>query len=278
MDHDVPRTLCQPGRNKSCGSCCGMYNTRHHTQSQLTDILLRRTEAFSRTVQIDEPESLLRFRKQWTMGSEDTLLNALPVCPFLGFLDEVQAPDGPVGCLVHPTRHDGVDGRDCGVYSRDICEDYLCASHSLMTTDEKRLVIDAVMDSFLYGLIITDVRFVRELFEQTATINGMSPPTRTLQTTQAHAAALDYFELKRGWPYRDQYSILGAVVPVDEFNTIRRASPCEQLARLGYKVDTHPYDVILICLGTTIQTPDALNHARLLVEQKILAFAQSVEL
>ena len=278
MTQSVPRILCQPGRNIGCGSCCGMYNTRESSPHQIQARLLERTRAFEQHVDIHDVPSLQAFRLQWEPAPEDKLLSDLPSCPFLGYLD-ADAPGGRVGCMIHPTRYDGLDQRDCGVYDRFICEDYLCAAHSLLSLREKRLILDAVEDSFLYGLVITDVRFVRALFELTAQRNGMAPPERVLQRPQALEHARAYFELKRDWPYRGIDGIFGSVVPGQGLETSRRAPPHEQVrASSGQDVKAHALDAVLICLGTQVSTLEELRHARALVDAALERFGDAVEL
>lgn len=259
-----------------------MYNTKRFAPRQIAEQLLTRTLAYHNQTQITDPASLSAFRHQWEPRPQDKLLDGLPSCPFLGYLNVREPVDlddgldlGPVGCLVHPLQNDGVDGRDCGVYDRHICEDYLCAAHSLLNRNEKWLVLNAVQDSFLYGLVMTDVRFIRALFEQAAHINGMMPPTRCVEREEAVDAARGYFELKRQWPYRDHQGIFGAVLPEQGLDTTRRKTPVEQLAN---KVDSDPLDVILTCLGTHVETPQDLLHARSLVRTHVIAFAAAVDL
>lgn len=275
----IPKTLCQPG-GKSCGGCCGMYNQRGESDwVQTIERLAQRTLAYRRDADIQDADSLERFREEWEPRPEDKLLDGLPSCPFLGLL-ELQAGEqvdidayGTVGCLVHPFQNDGVDGRDCGVYDRFVCEDYLCASHDVMKDDEKRLVLVAVRDSYLYGVVITDTRFVRELFEGAATINGMMPRAEHLARPEAIECARAYFELKRTWPYRDVDAVFGQVVPVSGLDTARRPGPSEQV-----NVEDGAHEAILRCLGTRVGSVSELEDARQRVDQIVRAFARAVEL
>lgn len=287
----VPTTLCQPEPGKSCGTCCGLYNHRAADEAEVFARLITRTRAFRQQADVRDEGSLRAFREAWAIAPEEKLLDGLPVCPFVGFLDtldalDTDAPDlsdaptpgdaprwGRLGCMVHPLQNDGVDGRDCGVYDRFICEDYLCAAHTLMTRDERWLVLNAVHDSYLYGLVITDVRFVRALLDGAARRNGMSPPSRTLRRPEALDAARDYMALKRGWPYRAADGIFGQVIPLEGLETTRRAGPS---ASLGLEPDeTEP---ILLCLGTQVTTPEELSHARALIHARLDAFARAVDL
>lgn len=284
MGRRVPRTLCQPDGVKSCGACCGMYNQRdERTFKQTMARLITRTRAYRASCAIDDASSLERFRRQWEPSPEEKLLGELPSCPFLGLLDlkgaEASADDtdaimrGKVGCLVHPFQNDGADGRDCGVYDRTICEDYLCASHDVMREDEKWLVLQALDDSYLYGLVITDTRFVRELFELAAKVNGMMPTARVLAREEAIEAAAAYFELKRDWPYRADDGMFGQVIPGEGLQTPRRKGPAEQVG-----VEPGAYDAVLRCLGTEVKDLAQLEAARAEVASRVERFAVAVNL
>lgn len=276
---EPPEVLCQPDADKSCGACCGMYNRVDSGQQATLARLRRRTRAFHRTADVDDEASLRAFRARWEETRADRkLLSGLPNCPFLGLLDadddsDREAADAKVGCLVHPMQNDGVDGRDCGVYDRRTCEEYLCAAHDLMRDREKLLVIQAVADSYLYGLVITDVRFVRQLFEQAARINGMDPPPRCVQRKAAVEAAAAYFELKRDWPFGADGGVFGQVQPEEGLEYSRREGPAEALG-----VEPGPFAPILTCLATDVDSVDQLRRARRIVCGRVAAFADAVAL
>lgn len=267
---EIPRVLCQPSGNRSCGACCGMYNHREASFDATWQRLSDRTAAYRREADIDDAASLRRFRQRWEPRPEDKLLDGLPSCPFLGILDD-PIPEGRlgrVGCLVHPKQNDGVDGRDCGVYDRHICEDYLCAAHDLLTANERALVLRAVDDSYLYGLVITNVRLVRELLEQAARIVGAYPDARALGRPGVVEAAAAFFALMADWPYRAADGIFGQIVAGRGLETSRRQGAA---ASLGVEPDR--WEAILACLGTEVRTLEELECARALVRERVEAFA-----
>lgn len=273
FDRDtLPRILCQPGQGKSCGACCGMYNHRDTSHTHTPAALARRTRAYLLDADIHDTDSLERFRARWEDAPEVKLLDGLPSCPFLGLIDaadpEAIDPHGRVGCLVHPLQNDGVDGRDCGVYDRFICEDYLCAAHTVMRAEEKWLVLTATRDSYVYGLVVTDTRFVRALFEYTALRAGSWPTPKMLAPSAALEAASAYFELKRTFLWRAPDGVLGQVVPLSGLDTERRAHPAETLG-----VAREPIiDTILLCLGAGVSSVDELTQARQAVRERLDAF------
>lgn len=255
-----------------------MYNRVDSDESSTLERLADRTRAYRDEANVEDEESLKAFRARWeTTASDVKLLDGLPNCPFLGLLGfgsgAERAPSGhKVGCLVHPLQNDGVDGRDCGVYDRQICEDYLCAAHDILKDYEKWLVIQATTDSYLYGLVITDVKFVRQLFERVAQINGKYPSAADVQRPGVANAAADYFELKRDWPYAGEDGVFGQMVPGKGLETSRRAGPSEAL-----DIEPDAFEAILTCLGTTVDSRQSLQEARARVRSRVEAVAGAMD-
>ncbi len=274
-----PKVLCHPDGKKSCGACCGMYNHVEHGQSQTMQRLRRRTRAFHRNTSIDDEASLKAFRQRWEDDEKVKLMTGLPSCPFLGFVDgvepsktEQQGRARIVGCLVHPLQNDGVDGRDCGVYDRFICEDYLCAAHNILRTDEIRLVLDSIDDSYLYGLVITNPKFVRQLLELVARRTGAWPSKKVLSRPAVLEAAGRCFEQMREWPYRDNDGIFGPVGVTGAVETRRRDMPADV-----FDVDPDPVDMLLVCMGTACKSTEELYSARRRIDAEVDALAAAVK-
>ena len=276
MTPQAPRILCQPDGKKSCGACCGMYNDPGASDREATlERLALRTRAFRQKLDPSDTDALQRFRRDHEPGPTDKLLPDLPSCPFLGLLDHHRPQDDPatsrVGCLLHPSLHDGRDARDCGVYDRHTCEDYLCAAHALLKAHERLLIVRSIQDSYLYGLVVSDVRFVRELLTAAARLNGMSPPVPMLDAPRAHAAAGDYFRLKIDWPFADVDGVFGQLQAGQGLDTPRRPGPS---AALGLQPD-HT-EAALRCLGTRVDSTEDLACARAAVQERFEAFARAV--
>ncbi len=250
-----------------------MYNHVDHDREATHSRILRRTKAFFETACVDDEVSLQDFRKRWEDGPEDKLLSGLPSCPFLGFLD-YDATDSPrvVGCLVHPLQNDGLDARDCGIYDRFICDDYLCAAHDVLRREEARLVVQAVDGSYLYGLLITNPRYVRQLMSLVADATGAQPTPKVLGTPEVVEAAGRCFALFDNWPHRPEDGIFGQVKVAGELDTERRRMPAEAL-----DVEQDPVDVLLVCLGTECAGPDELARARGRVRKPLDALIEAVE-
>lgn len=269
----IPKVLCHPGGGKSCGACCGMYNRVEGGEEATMRRLAERTSAFGREVDVEDPKTLEAFRAKWEQTDpRKKLLEGLPNCPFLGVVERRGGERGApkVGCLVHPRQNGGLDGRDCGVYDRRTCEDYLCAAHDLLRPFEKRLVVEATRDSYVYGLVVTDVKFVKLLTEKVAEINGRMPRSDELRGEDVIAAAAGYFELKRDWPWAASDGVFGQVVPGRGLETRRREGPSEALGEAP-----GPWDAVLRCLGTRVTSVSELEEAREVVRARVHAVAEA---
>lgn len=240
-----------------------MYNHAGADAASTMAALRERTDAFRREADIHDAASLRAFRQRWEVTT-GKLVGGLPNCPFLGVLHTDR-----VGCLVHPAQHGGVDGRDCGVYDRHVCEDYLCAAHAVLRPIEKWLVIEACPDSYTYGLVVTDPLFVRQLFEQAAAINHAMPTASRVMAQPA--AARRYFSLKVDFAYRASDGVLGQVHGSAGLDTPRRSSPAQILG-----VPSSRWDTILCCLGAHCADPEELDQARQLVAGAVREFADAV--
>ncbi len=252
-----------------------MYNHVEHGEAETWRRLQERTRAFFRDAQVDDEASLKAFRKKWEDGAEVKLMTGLPSCPFLGFVDLAEGQgDGKgevVGCLVHPLQNDGVDGRDCGVYDRFICEDYLCAAHDVLGRAEIRWVLAAVEDSYLYGLVITNPKFVKHLLELVAREVGAMPGGEVLEKGPVLKASRACFELMREWPYRSKDGIFGQVEVAGALDTTRRQLPADE-----FGVAPHRVDPLLVCLGSRFESPEILEEGRAKVERAVEDLAQAV--
>ena len=252
-----------------------MYNHLQSDQQSTRRRLLERTRAFHQRATVDDAKSLERFRRRWEDGSDVKLLTGLPSCPFLGFVDFDEGGSEEeatlVGCLVHPLQNDGIDGRDCGVYDRFICEDYLCASHQILGAGEKQLILDAVDDSYLYGLIVTNPKFVRHLLKLVAQRTGAWPTRRILAQPAVVDAARACFEEFRHWPYRGSDGIFGQVQVCGALETRRRRMPGDD-----FDVEEVPLDMLLVCMGTECDELDDLIDARRRMQRRLDALVDVV--
>ncbi|ADO75210.1 hypothetical protein [Stigmatella aurantiaca] len=261
--------LCQPGQGASCGACCGLYNFRDHSRAALTERLAEQT-ARLRNVPKEPAAWHGAARELAESRREAPLFPAVRVCPLLGFLDEAQQQ---VGCLGHPKATGGVDLRNCGVYRASICETFTCPSFSWLTDEQARLVQAACPDWYLYGLVITDVEFVRgclRLIERE--LGGPAKPEKVLARPAALAAMRRLFALKETAPGRDAHApIFGRFTPDTEGEPTSRTL---NYARLGVRAS--PEDDVVLCLGYIPGDAQTLAAARERVRLHIRAVSRAL--
>jgi hypothetical protein len=261
--------LCQPGRGASCGACCGLYNFRDHSRTALTERLAEQTAQLrnipkEREAWRDAARNLVESRR------EAPLFPAVRVCPLLGFLDEAQRT---VGCLGHPQATGGVDLRDCGVYRASICETFTCPSFGWLEDAQARLVQAACADWYLYGLVITDVEFVRgclRLVERE--LGGPARPDVMMSRPAVLDAVRSLFALKETAADRSPYApIFGRFTPDTEGEPISRTL---NYTRLG--VRAAPEDDVVLCLGYDPADAATLTAAREQVRLHVRAVARAL--
>lgn len=260
--------LCQPGRGASCGACCGLYNFRDHSRATLTERLGAQTDTFTPLPR--EPEAYGAAARALKEARTPPLFPAVRVCPLLGFLDEERTR---VGCLGHPKVTGGVDLRDCGVYRADICETFTCPSFTWLSDGQARLVQAACADWYLYGLVITDVEFVRgclRLLEWERA--GPVDPEALLARPEALEAMRRLLALKETAPGRGTHAaVFGRFTPDTEGEPVSRTL---DYAALGARAA--PEDEVVLCLGYAPASLEELTRARELVRAHVRAVAATL--
>ncbi len=261
--------LCQPGHGSSCGACCGLYNFRDHSRATLSARLAAQSDALRSLPK--EPEAWrAAARELLASRPHPPLFPSVRVCPLLGFLDSSHTR---VGCLGHPLVTGGVDLRDCGVYRADICETFSCPSFTWLSDSQARLVHAACSDWFLYGLVITDVEFVRgclHLLE--SELARPVDPLSLISRPSSLAAVRQLFALKETAPGRSAHaSVFGRFSPDSDGEPVSRIL---DYAALG--AHTSPEDEVVLCLGYSPDSLASLESARALVRSHVLAVARSL--
>ncbi len=270
---NLPFHLCQPdpnnpGPDASCGACCGLYNftAQHRTRAVLTNALDRRTDAVAKLP--EEAEAWKKAARSLRRWEEAPLFPPVRLCPLLGFLDPQRSK---VGCLAHPMRHGGLDLRDCGAYDAKTCQSFECPSFLWLDGPMARLVRAACPDWYLYGLVITDVEFIRGLLKLLALAEGEAVDADALRL---HPSALvqvrAFFARKEKAPDRSpDGAVFGRFACDDLGEPVPRIL---DYAALG--IDAAAEDDVVLCLGYAPETAVALDRARGLVRahiRKILA-------
>lgn len=193
--------LCQPGRDKSCGACCGLYNYVDSSRTSLTERLKERTRLF---LSLNEPslQELAEF-SAYLRSCEDQRrrYEVIYCCEFLGFLDEEMKR---VGCLLHPLQNGGRDLRDVSFYGRELCAGHFCPSFHYLSSLEKKVVVDVLDDWYVYGLVVTDIDFVKDFFRHLSDEIGEIPKEEAFQDDELKGIIKEYLELKIDWPFRSE--------------------------------------------------------------------------
>ena len=259
-----PLHLCQPDNTKSCRACCGLYNFEDHGRTTLLSLLERRTDLFFSPG--EKPDVSRYHRKIKTFPPAPKLYETIYNCEFLGFVDRGCRR---VGCLLHPVLHQGVDLRTCSFYGPELCSDYFCISFTCLTPVEQRAVICSLDDWYLYGLVITDVDFVKAFFTHVQNRIGDSLRDDRLHTLPAQTALRDFFELKTSWKFLSRTKRLGKYY----------FSQAEyHIARLEYKktwgMGPSRFDTIFMSLASVFNGEDDVREAESIIEEKIRRFIE----
>ncbi len=123
------RSLCQPDELKGCSLCCGLFNLKNVSRTNLEHFLSG-----------DYSSEILNTVRDVTSH----------VCTYQSFI----APGKP-GCSLHPCVK-GADERGKSLYGSKICEEYLCPAHVILDQAQKNLLISTVFDWYLYCSAILD--------------------------------------------------------------------------------------------------------------------------
>jgi hypothetical protein len=173
------------------------------------------------------------------------------VCPLLGWLDEGRTR---IGCLAHPASTGGVDLRDQGVYDASICESFLCPSHSWLGEDEAELVDFTCGDAWLYGLVVTDVPFVRAALEAVGRMAGTRLERRHLERPAVREALRRLFALKEELEPGSE-GLFGAFRAGEDGEPVPRLIDYASMGREG-----SPWDAILLCVGADPRSGNDLDR------------------
>ena len=180
--------LCQPDKQKSCAWCCGLYNSYHRNRAELARELKARTEEFARTGRT--VEAVLHFSESNRLKEKSQLLDPdFYACEFVGFLNEEETL---VGCMLHPLArgNGGADWRGLSFYGAMACQGFFCRSYRELSPFPKEIILSAVNDWYLYGLLISDVDFIRGFFRLVEE-NSLDPAT--LSTVPASKLLGEFF-------------------------------------------------------------------------------------
>ncbi len=242
------KPLCQREAS-SCGACCGLYNRADHGEAAVRARLLARTEALAGVPRT--PEAFRAAAARIAAAESPPLFPSVRVCPLLGYVDAARTR---VGCLAHPAVTGGPDLRDEGVYDRNVCETFLCPSHSWLGEEEAELVDLVCADAHLYGLVVTDVPFVRAVLEAVGREAGERIGLRHVEAPAFRAALRRLLALKEELEPGSE-GLFGAFRPGDDGEPVPRRIDYESMER-----DPSPWDGILVCVGADPRSGNDLDR------------------
>ncbi len=259
------RPLCQRGA-ASCGACCGLYNRADHSRQAAAALLGRRAAAFAGVART--ADAYRSAAERLAANEDEPLFPSVRICRLLAWLDDAQTR---LGCLGHPEATGGADLRDCGAYGAQTCSFFLCPSHAFLTEEEADLIAATCADAYLYGLVVTDVPFVRAALEAVAMLTGTRVDGRHLERPTFRQALRALFASKEELqPGSD--GLYGAFRPgaggEDEPRSIDYA---------GLDRDRSPYDQILLCAGADPRSGNDLDALEAEVRRRLDACAAAFE-
>ncbi len=195
------------------------------------------------------------------------LSGAIYNCEFLGFLDREKKR---VGCLLHPSLHQGVNLREYSFYGPDLCAGHFCPSFTHLTKLEQEAVLTVLDDWYLYGLVITDIDLVKEFFRHVQDRLGESLHVERLVDSEAREALRAFFRLKEFWKFASTENRLGKY----DFSHSEY-----QIARIEYeknwKIKPPRFAKILLSLSSAFKTQEDILEAEYLIEEKIKNFTEA---
>ncbi len=257
--------LCQR-REASCGACCGLYNRRDHSRAALGALLDRRTEVVGAAPRTLEgfAAAAARLGKE---GDGEPLFPSVRICPLLGWLDEGRSR---LGCLAHPAATGGADLRAAGAYDELTCQAFLCPSHAWLAEEEAELVATLCAgDPWLYGLVVTDVPFVRAALEGVARLCGARVELRHLESPELARALRALLALKEEL-MPGSAGLYGAFAPGPRGEDVERSIDYGALER-----PRSAYDQILRCVGADPRSGNDLDALEAEVRRRLGACADA---
>ena len=257
--------LCQR-EAASCGACCGLYNRRDHSRASLEATLRRRTEWLA---VVPRSEGAFRMAAARLAALEPPpLFPSVKVCPLLGFLD---AAESRIGCLAHPAATGGPDLRDAGVYDARTCESFMCPSHAWLSEEEAALAEQACGDAHLYGLVVTDVPFLRAALSAVAEGTGARVEPRHLSRPAFRDALRSLLALKEELAPGSE-GLYGAFRAGPSGQDLPREIDYQALRR-----DRSPWDALLTCAGADPRSGNDLDALEAEVRRRLDACVRAFE-
>jgi hypothetical protein len=164
-------------------------------------------------------------------------------CEFVGFLNEEESR---VGCMLHPLArgNGGRDWRGLSFHGAMACQGFFCRSYRELSPIQKEIILSAVNDWFLFGLVISDADLIHSFFRLVEE-NLIDPATLLLPAPAK--LVHEFFQWKIDWPYRTGDSKAKSIAlpaMLGSKEDIRAKDP--ELQALA------PLDAVFICLSSNL--------------------------
>ncbi|MBI4965835.1 MAG: hypothetical protein HY913_21335 [Desulfomonile tiedjei] len=253
--------LCRPDRGKSCAACCGLYNVADGTKASLTKKLGARTTLFAATER--SAEALIKYEESVRLLEKEAPLDlGIHVCEFTGFLDEGWLT---VGCLLHPLSpgNGGVDFRGLCYYGSVACKSFFCPAWEALDHHHRTILAAVIDDWHTYGLVATDVNFVRAVFGLLERALGFALDPEVLLSSPAGEIFKEILSWKNDWPFRGS-------------SKVRRSRYYFQEADVNGATGNGSWvGTILESLRFTFDSRDEMDGAEAYVAQRVAEFVKS---
>ncbi len=134
--------LCQPDGNKSCSACCGLFNFSDISRGNLSRFLEEGASRSSACIAAgDYPDQ----------GDHHAIREITSyICPHQGLIFNKRP-----GCLLHP-QYRTTTMRNESFFGEKICNGFLCPAHTIMSTEQKKLIIGVLDDWYAYTIAVID--------------------------------------------------------------------------------------------------------------------------
>ncbi|MDJ0888179.1 MAG: hypothetical protein QNI89_12790 [Desulfobacterales bacterium] len=261
--------LCQVGASVSCGACCGLYNVTDASRLALEGLLAERTRRFAtvdRTI-----DGIMRFRAMIEASeNQERPLPDFHHCPFLGLVGPRKET---VGCMLHPLepRNRGMDFRSLSHYGGMACHIYFCPATRLLPTRCKQIVRAVVSDWYLYGLLVTEHRLLKAIFDEIEhRLNRRVFMDDFTHNDEAREALYKLLLLRVSWPFRRS----GPLRLVNYFFNDHRHPRTPIKPDVGQQT-IERYRTILQELETRTDSAETVRQAGLYLDDKLRALQAS---
>jgi len=263
MDKKAPGGvyLCQVNENISCGACCGLYNVQDLSREKLYDMLLRRTDDFSKVPR--EADAITNFGEEVLYKDNNKRpYDEFYHCPYIGLIgkEELRA-----GCLLHPLAagNKGIDYSGLSYYGSMTCHIYFCPSYTMLPENYKRIIREAADDWYSYGLIITEIVLINALFSKIESRLQCKIDDTDIHINQALIGIIkEFIGFKADWPFRSSSDTAANYFfkdnlykrkPVD-YSGINRDRPVSR------------YDLIFREFGSSFKSVEELRNAESIMD------------